>query len=286
MLQSLRSRFGSTTATPSPVLPAPMAKQGVLLLEDITCGAHYAALNTAIIGSSFNALAHRRRLLRPQSLRNHLPHPPSARLAWDRLMQEMRQPDALTAAVPAFFAHLPVVEKQVEHISSEMAAHGAPNAAQAHAPRLLQAARQMSDLANAAITTLDKIANGTLPLSYTRNMIMLRSFLTEVHSGGSPLIDRDGNILVPELPQRRVLKRKPVYLKAVLEHRGKASPVIVTNISSTGVALESAPLLVPKSVVVIEIGERCFAGTVVWERGSSAAIKFDIPLKDEDPLLN
>ena len=145
--------------------------------------------------------------------------------------------------------------------------------------------QEMSEIAIAAIQSLDKISNGSLPLSYARNMIMLRSFLSDVVTGGSPLVDRDGNIIVPELPQRRVLKRKPVYLRAILEHKGKASPVIVINISTTGVALENAPPLVPKSVVVLEIGERCFAGMVVWDRGSSAAIKFDMPLKEEDPLL-
>lgn len=285
MLQALRSRFTTATSTPSPVQPMHLPKQGMVLLEDITCGSHYAALNTAIVGSAFNALAHRRRFTRPRSLRNHLPRPPSARTAWGRLMQEMRQPEALAAALPAFLSHLALVEKQVELFLNEIEAHGVQGAAQLHAGRMTQAARQMADLANAALGTVDKVANGILPLSYTRNMIMLRSFLLDVHGGGSPLVDRDGNIVVPELPQRRVPARKPVYLKCVVEHRGKAAAAIVTNISMTGAGLVNAPPLAPKSVVVVEIGERCFAGTVVWESGTSAAVKFDQPLKDDDPLL-
>lgn len=281
----MRARFSTATSTPSPVLPAPIAKQGLMLLEDITCGTHYAALNTAIIGSCFNAIAHRRRYARQQPMRNYLPRAPSARPQWGRLMQEMRQPEGLVSALPLFFSHLAVVEKQAEHISNEIQAHGLANVAQAHAGRMLQASRQMSEIAITAIQSLDKISNGSLPLSYARNMIMLRSFLADVVGGGSPLVDRDGNILVPELPQRRVLQRKPVYLRAILEHKGKSSPVIVINISITGAALENAPPLVPKSVVVLEIGTRCLAATVVWDRGSSAAIKFDMPLKEEDPLL-
>lgn len=285
MLQSLRSRFATATSNPSPVRPLHVPKQGMVLLEDLACGSHYAALNTAIVGSAFNALAHRRRFSRPRSLRNHLPRPPSARTAWSRLMQEMRQPEALAAALPAFLTHLSVVEKQVELFLNEIEAHGAQAVAQMHGGRLTQAARQMADLANAAIVAIDKVANGIIPLSYTRNMIMLRSFLQDVHGGGSPLVDRDGNIVVPELPQRRAPVRKAVYLKCVIEHRGKAAPVIATNISMTGVGLENAPPLVPKSVVVVEIGDRCFAGTVVWESGTSAAVKFDQPLRDDDPLL-
>lgn len=285
MLQSLRSRFTNAPTNPSPVQPMHLPKQGVLLLEEIACGSHYAALNTAIVASAFNAFANRRRFVRPRSLRNHLPRPPSARAAWGRLMQEMRQPETVAGVVPAFFAHLSVIEKQVELFLNEIDAHGLQGAAQMHAARATQAARQMSDLASTAIAAIDKVANGILPLSYTRNMIMLRSFLADVHTGGSPLVDREGNIVVPELPQRRVPVRKPVFVRCVVEHRGKAANAVVTNISVTGVILENAPSLAPKSVVVVEIGERCFAGTVVWESGTSAAIKFDQPLKDDDQLL-
>lgn len=269
----------STLATAAP-------KQGLILFEEIACGTHYAALSTAVIGSAFNALSHRRRLLHPQSLRNHIPHPPSARLSWGRLMQEMRQPEASAAAVPAYYAHLAVVEKQIEFICGEIQTHGLAVAAQMHAGRMTQAARQMSEMAIAAISTIDKIGSGAISLSYTRNVVMLRGFLLDVAGGASPLVDRDGNTIVPDLPLRRIAPRRRVHLKCVVEHRGKAAPAVVTNISMTGAGLENAPQLTTKSVVVVEIGERCFAGTVVWERGPSAAVKFDQPLKDDDPLLS
>ena len=41
-----------------------------------------------------------------------------------------------------------------------------------------------------------------------------------------------------------------------------------------------------KSVVVVEIENRCMAGVVVWARGAYAGIKFDQPLKEDDPLIS
>lgn len=57
MLQSLRvSSDPQKAALPT---RAVLQKTGLLLLEEIICGTHYALLNTAAVGSAFNVLRSR-----------------------------------------------------------------------------------------------------------------------------------------------------------------------------------------------------------------------------------
>lgn len=256
-----------------------------MLLEEIMCGTHYAVLNTAIVGSCFNALRHKRKFLRPTSMRNHIPHPPSARMAWGRLMQEMQQPDLVSVPVATFFTHLSALETQVEFLCSEIDAHGQSAVILAHSGRLGQSAKQMADLGVAALNALERIASSALSSYFMRNMVLLRGLLTEVASGGSPLVDRDGRIVVPDLPQRRPPLRKHVQMPCIVECKGREHRVIVTNLSAGGIGITRAPELSARSVVVVEIMERCFTGRVVWISGANAGIKFDALLKDDDPLL-
>lgn len=257
----------------------------MLLLEEIICGTHYAMLNTAAVGSAFNTLRNKGKLQRPSSLRNVVPHPPSGRPSWGRLMQEMQQADTASAPVASYLAHLAVVEKQVEFLCTEIDANGLNPTLLQHGPRLGQAARQMSDLGLNALNALEKITAAALTTYFMRNMVLLRGLLRDVAAGASPLIDRDGRIFLPELPQRRAPLRKQVNLPCVVECKGKEGKAIVTNISAGGVGVVGLQGLSPRSVVVVEIAGRCFSGLAVWVSGTSAGIKFDQSLKDEDPLL-
>lgn len=286
MLQSLRSAFSSEPYKAAmPASAAPLPKQGLVLLEEIICGTHYALLNTSAVGSGFNALRSKLKMQRPSALRNYIPHPPSARMSWGRLMQEMQQPDTVTAPVTSFLTHLAVVEKQVEFICGEIESNGLNTAILQHSARMGQASRQMSEMGLAALNAMEKITAAALTSYFMRNMVLLRGLLRDVSSGATPLVDRDGKIFLPELPQRRPPIRKQVNLPCILECKGKEHRVVVTNISAGGVGVEKVPNLSPRSIVVVEINERCFTGCVVWISGSNAGVKFDQVLKEEDPLL-
>lgn len=285
MLQTLRTALSSDPHKAAlPVSPV-LQKTGLLLLEEIICGTHYALLNTAAVGSAFNALRGKGRLQRPSTLRNVIPHPPSGRSSWGRLMQEMQQPDTVSAPVASYLAHLAVVAKQVEFICDEIDAQGVGPAMAQHSARIGQAARQMSDLGIAAINALEKITSVALSTYFMRNMVLLRGLLRDVGAGASPLIDRDGRIFLPELPQRRAPLRKTVNLACVVECKGKETKATVSNINAGGVGVVGVPGLSPRSVVVVEVAGRCFSGTAVWVSGTSAGVKFDQPLKEDDPLL-
>lgn len=285
MLQALRTALSSDPQKAAlPASPVPQ-KTGLLLLEEIICGTHYALLNTAAIGSAFNVMRNKGRLQRSSQLRNVIPHPPSGRSSWGRLMQEMQQPDTVSAPVASYLAHLAVVEKQVEFICDEIDAQGVAPALVQHSARLGQAARQMSDLGLGALNALEKITSIALTSYYMRNMVLLRGLLRDVAGGASPLIDRNGRIFLPELPQRRAPVRKLVNLPCVVECKGKESRAVVSNVNAGGFGLIGAPNLSPRSVVVIEVAGRCLSGTAVWVSGTSAGIKFDQILKDDDPLL-
>ncbi len=286
MIASLRSVLPKASApAPAPAVNAGAQKQGLALLDDITCGTHYAALNTAAVGSGFNALCAKLPLQRATSLRNFIPNPPSARLSWGRLMQEMGQPDSVSLSVSTFLTHLAVVEKQVEFICGEIEQRGEPAAIAQHTGRMQQATRQMSQLAIAALGGLEVAASAVGSTHFARNGVLLRGLLYDVGEGRAPLVDRAGRMQVPELPQRRVPMRKRVSMPCVVECKGKEHRAVVTNISAGGAGLENVPGLTARSTVVVEIGERCMSGRIVWQSGKSAGIRFDRPLKEDDPLL-
>ncbi|MDX2205206.1 MAG: PilZ domain-containing protein [Hyphomicrobiaceae bacterium] len=274
------------TAPPAPLTsPAPAQKQGFALLAEITCGTQYAALNTAAVGSGLNALSRRWPLQRPLALRNFIPNPPSARLSWGRLMEEMAQPDTVSLPVSGFLTHLAVVEKQVEFICDEIEQRGQSAVVLQHSARMQQAAKQMGQLGIAALHALDSIGAAVGSNHFVRNSVLLRGLLHDVQEGRSPLVDRTGRLQVPELPQRRPPLVKRVSLPCVIECKGKEHRGTVTNISAGGLGVDCAAPLAPRSVIVVEIGERCMSGRVVWQSGRNAGVRLDKALKDDDVLL-
>lgn len=284
MLQSLLSQAKSGQVPAFAGIPSEQPK-GIMLLEQIVLGTHYAALNTAVVGSGLNALASHRRLARPLVLRNYLPHAPSARLSWGQLMQQMKQPDTLAISVSAFFSHLADVEHHVEFVSTEIERHGQPSVGQQHATTIHTASTKMSNLGLAALDALDVVSHAIFSNYFTRNFVLLRGLLSEVKVGRMPLVDRSGDLVVPELPQKRSSPRRGVRLPCVVESKGQATAAVAVSICASNICIDHASPLAAKSVVVLELGERCFAGRVVWASHNSAAIKFDKPLKDDDPLI-
>lgn len=286
MILSLRSVFAlDTTQSASVTTPPPAQKQGLALLDELTCGTQYAALNTAAVGSGLNALGNRWPLQRPLSLRNYIPNPPSARLSWGRLMGEMAQPDTVSLPVSSFLTHLAVVEKQVEFICGEIEQRGQSAVVLEHSTRMLKAAKQMAQSGIAALHALDTVCASVGSNHFQRNSVLLRGVLHDVQEGRSSLVDRTGRLQVPELPQRRPPLLKRVNLPCMVECRAKEYRATATNVSAGGVAVDCVAPLAARSVVVVEIGERCMSGRVVWHSGRSAGISFDKPLKDSDPLL-
>lgn len=286
MILALRSVFSvDSTPSTSTIAAASAQKKGLALLDEITCGTHYAALNTAAVGSGLNALGKRWPLLRPSSLRNYIPNPPSARMSWGRLMQEMAQPDIVSLPVSGFLTHLAVVEKQVELICSEIEQRGQNAVVLQHSARMQQAAKQMAQLSIAALHSLDAICAAAGSNHFARNSVLLRGLLHDVSEGRAPLVDRTGRLQVPDLPQRRPPVRKRLRLPGVVECKGKEIKAVVTDISAGGLAVDCSGPLAARSTIVVEIGERCMSGRVVWQSGNSAGIKLDKPLKENDPLL-
>lgn len=100
-----------------------------------------------------------------------IPHPPSgvAHTSWGRLMQEMQQPDTISAPVASYLAHLAVVEKQVEFICDEIDTNGVGPTLVQHSARLSQAARQMSDLGLGALNALEDHVGGAHHLLHAQH---------------------------------------------------------------------------------------------------------------------
>lgn len=284
MFQSLREKF----LAPPPAgqaRPAAAPVAGIALIEQFVCGVDLAILQSATIASGFNAMRARRRFQRPLALRNFIPRRPSQMPSLARICDEMRLEDGVLDAIDAFLAGLPGIEADIDLICGAVESQGQALAVQRHAKQLDTAARRIHRLALGATAAIDAIASRSLPALYSANTQILKSLLTKIGEGGSPCIDARGNCFLPELPQRRPAPRRAVALPCIIEHLGQTAHALVRDISVSGAGLDRAPQAVPQNVIVIDVAGRCLAGVVVWQRGGSAGVKFNKPLRSDDPLL-
>jgi hypothetical protein len=125
-----------------------------------------------------------------------------------------------------------------------------------------------------------------LPRQYASNSKLLNNLLQDVIMGGSPCLDGEGRISLPNLPQRRQSARRTVCQPCQLTYNRVTAQAFVRDVSPGGFGLERVPQLVPKTQVEIELPSgRRFTGVVAWCSGSSAGVRFSRALLPNDPLL-
>jgi len=88
------------------------------------------------------------------------------------------------------------------------------------------------------------------------------------------------------LSERRSFARHKTRCDAVLNAHGRFQPVIIHNVSRSGMKLKNAFGLVPGDVVAVELlSRRRFDGTVMWAVAPYTGIAFDESLAEDDPVL-
>ncbi len=112
----------------------------------------------------------------------------------------------------------------------------------------------------------------------------LRDVLASTGRGEFPLIGSNGLILLPPWAERRQFERAALRWPSHLELHGLDRPVVIRDMSSTGLGLECGFDIAMGSLIVLHVGRDLrLEGTVVWSTDGRAGVELQHPLHTADP---
>jgi len=256
------------------------------IFEAIIYEMHSAALLTVAIASAVNALRQPTTEPRAAMLKPYLPQEPAIVTAFRNQMIESEPDESTAAIISGFFYDLAPARVAIERYFLDADQIGDERASTIHLFALTNSWRKACRDALSALQQLHRDVVCKLSARYARNSDVLMKLLTEAANGRTPCLDPEGQIHLPELPQRRRSARRTLCQPCIVKHNRKTSEAFVRDVSAGGLGLERVPQLVPDSIVFVELPSgRRFAGTVAWCDNAAAGIRLSKPLLPNDPLL-
>jgi hypothetical protein len=256
------------------------------LIEAMVCELHTAALYTAVLASAVNAIGQAGGNSKPSELLAMMPNDSAFQLANTRWMLDAGVSPLVLLAVHDFMSELEPARAVMQRYAVDAAVLSLERAQVLHRLLLMDTWRRLARMAVEAIDRLDLDLAGRLPAFYSETTCKLRDLLLAAESGGSPCIGEGGILFVPALPQRRRSSRRTLLQNCMLTCRGRMHRAFVQNISSGGLGLSRAPVLIRDEPLSVELRNgRRFNGSVVWSSGSFAGMRFTVPLSQRDPIL-
>lgn len=105
--------------------------------------------------------------------------------------------------------------------------------------------------------------------------------------GASPCIEADGRITIPGWAERRREPRRSVQRAASLQIGQRMMPVMIRDVSTSGLGLDCPAEATPGERVVVRLpGNRMLPGEVAWADGKRIGIRLDQRLVESDQLLS
>lgn len=274
---ALRREQDSRAAFPDSSMP---------MLEALVCEVHSAALLTATVASAINYFKHPGGAKGESDLKPYVPSEPAIVSVLRNGMLETDLNDDTVRLVTQFFDDLAPARIALDLYFADANHIGEDRAAALHLMALATTWRRACQEALLAVRQLHADLQ-ILPPQYTSNSKLLNNLLQDASIGGTPCLDAEGQIALPDLPQRRQSARRTVCQPCQLTYNHVTAQAFVRDVSPGGFGLERVPQLVPKTVVQIELPSgRRFTGVVAWCSGSSAGVRFTRPLLPNDPLLS
>jgi PilZ domain len=256
------------------------------ILEAFVCETHSAALLAATITSAINAFKHEHADKSEAALKPFVPREPALISVLRNGMLETDFDEDTLGVISDFFDDLAPARIALDQYFADANHIGTERASALHLLPLSNSWRRACEDALVAVRQLHGYLVH-LPSQYTSNSEVLIDLLQEAARGGSPCLDDEGNISIPDLPQRRRTARRTICQPCTLTYNRTQAQAFVRDVSPGGFGLERVPQLVPKSLVLIELPSgRRFTGVVVWCNGTSAGVRFSRTLLPNDPLLS
>lgn len=121
---------------------------------------------------------------------------------------------------------------------------------------------------------------------YSPNWDILQPLLVEVSKGKAPCINSDGQIVEPDLPQRRHNTRVSLLQACIVRYGNHSFPALARDISTGGIGIDRAHHLPIGQMISVELQHgRNLSGRVVWSGSGRLGIALESELDPRDPLL-
>jgi hypothetical protein len=256
------------------------------VLEAFVCETHSAALLAATIASAVNGFKRQDTDKSEAALGPYVPREPALISVLRNGMLETDLDEDTLAVISDFFDDLAPARIALDQYFADANHIGTERASALHFLPLSNSWRRACEDALVAARQLHGHL-GQLPTQYTSNSRVLIELLQEAVNGGTPCLDAEGRISIPDLPQRRRTARRTICQPCTLTYNRTTAQAFVRDVSPGGFGLERVPQLTPKTLVLIELPSgRRFTGVVAWCNGSAAGVRFARTLLPNDPLLS
>lgn len=260
--------------------------EGIDLFEAIVGELHSTALQIAAITSAVNAFRPGASSRLVRSLVNFIPHTPPLVAGMRQCKEELNLPQEAARYVDLLFGELEKARKIADLFVADVDRYGPPQALERHTATLVTSWRALSEVALDAVDAMEPQTRWRLTGLYSENSLVLARLLRGVIHGQQPCLDPRGDIILPDLPQRRRARRHAILQNCALHSRGVRHDAFANDISATGLGLTNAPALMLKQPVDVELkGGRHLSGTVVWVKDGKVGVQFVTALPLNDPLL-
>lgn len=263
-----------------------VAEASMPILEALVCETHAAALLAATIASAVNAFRRPDTERSEKELRPYVPSEPALiSVLRSHMLETDLDPDTV-AVIVGFFDDLGPARVALHQYFSDANKLGDERASALHQLALGNAWQRACDDALVAARQLHGYL-GRLPAQYTSNSKAIIGVLQIVARGGSPCLDANGKIALPDLPQKRLSARRTICQPCTITYNRTTVPAFVRDVSPGGFGLERVPQLTPKTLLLVELPSgRRFTGVVAWCKDSTAGVRFSRALLPNDPLLS
>lgn len=284
MLQSVVTSSAAKPSSPVEAGQAQPAFDTTLLFEMLVSDLQWSSLHIGTIGCLLNAGRREGTTISLAPWR-HVLHDdgPAVQLGL-RFCRDMGLTTDVEKKLHALCEELSTVTRATARLVAFGRSPGA-----SHRLQLSSMSEAWQGLAQKAIDALTSLRNDVrdrLDSRYSQSSDILVGFLKEVVAGSAHRVNAQGEITLPDLPQRRRRPRADIRIPCrILTHDG-AVRAIILDISRSGFGVECEARLQPRQLVTVELQDRRrLPANVVWQRASRIGLRLAALLPIDDPLL-
>lgn len=255
--------------------------------ETLVCEFHWTALQIGAIASCMNASLASRRSWMLRACSNLVPvEAPAIKMAL-RSWQDIGLPRDIAAAIARSYSDLADAKKLTIPLIGSAGNFVAPQIPAAKLEQITVVWRKLAEDCRDAVLELEPEARWRLNGAYTGNALVLSKFLKEAMMGLQTCVNHHGEVAMPILPQRRQIPRFIMLQNCMIFSPAGAFSAFARDVSKNDLRVNcDQTFRVKDPVVVILRNGRKLPSLIVWSKDGMAAVRFDTPLSDDDPLIS
>jgi hypothetical protein len=260
-------------------------------LEVLISRVSVAAVHCAVIASCYNGLESSKTKCDLRSTLDWVPAEPTlVTVIRHETMSDFdtKLDTACCAALESMFSDIERGQELLKSLFQEAQSIGEYRAIVIYLQTLKSTWQASCRNAKAALQSLAKIAVDT-DTRFSDKLANLHSVVQLVDEAGKgkwPCLDEAGRATFRGLPSPRLMARYSIGQECTVTVGGRASIAYARDISMAGMGIEKFSQAGANDPLIVELENgRVFSGRIAWISGTSAGIRFDKHLHQNDPLL-